>query len=55
VDGGCEVTATSGAVVDDGPDAGGPEPETNPAFVDLGAALLDGLRAAMADDPVEPR
>jgi uncharacterized protein YndB with AHSA1/START domain len=55
VDGGCEVTATSGAVVEDEPDSGGPEPEANPAFADLGSSLLDGLRAALVDDPVEPR
>jgi uncharacterized protein YndB with AHSA1/START domain len=55
VEGGCEVTASSGASVDDEPDAGGPEPAANPAFADLGSSLLDGLRAAVADDPLEPR
>lgn len=52
-DGGSEVTATSGAVLDDVEDAG-VEPEANPAFADLGRSLLDGLRAALADEPVEP-
>jgi uncharacterized protein YndB with AHSA1/START domain len=54
VDGGSEVTATSGAVVDDVEDTG-VEPEANPAFADLGRSLLDGLRAALADEPISPR
>jgi uncharacterized protein YndB with AHSA1/START domain len=55
VDDGTEVTATSGAVVDDEAEQPGAEPEANPAFADLGASLLAGLRVALEDDPVEPR
>jgi uncharacterized protein YndB with AHSA1/START domain len=55
VDGGSEVTATSGAVLDDEDDPRAVEPDANPTFAELGPSLLDGLRAALADEPVEPR
>lgn len=49
-DEGSEVTATSVADVTQ-EEAGGVEPEANPAFADLGASLLRGLRTAMTDQP----
>lgn len=55
VDGGSEVTATSAAAIDDADDGRAVEPAANPAFADLGASLLAGLRTALADRPVEPR
>lgn len=53
VDAGSEVTATSGALVDE-PERG-VDPAGNPAFAELGARLLEGLRVALDDGAVPPR